>query len=253
MSLRYCFEESYVKATLSRSKSKDLAVIDTDGISTSVIKAAVERGVFVYGYINAAALENGRSYYTGLKHLRLAKYEGWSGEYWIDPTAQEWKKHIVNLAKTIKATGAIGVYLDNTDLYGYIRDKEIKKQYSRNLPSASSVYKALSDIILELDKIGLIVMPNGGDIFARKFITEHPGVIATVNQEGLLYEDFKKQSSSETAYRKNWCKWAQKHISGKVRIIDYTKNPIEIAKVKTYCAAHGWDCYISKHTDLRGD
>ena len=87
----------------------------------------------------------------------------------------------------------------------------------------------------------------------KKFITEHPGIIATINQEGVFYENVKKQSPSETAYRKNWCKWAKKHISGKVRTIDKYKKAAEIAEVKAYCLAHGWDCYISKHTDLRGD
>ena len=32
MALRYCFEQDKVLATLNRSKPKDLAVIDTDGI-----------------------------------------------------------------------------------------------------------------------------------------------------------------------------------------------------------------------------
>ena len=104
---------------------------------------------------------------------------------------------------------------------------------------------------LNIDPISAAM--NGGDDFVRRFVTEHPGIIATINQEGLFYEDFKKQSKGETEYRKNWCKWAQKHISGKVRIIDYCKKPAEIAKVKAYCFAHGWDCYISKHKNLEGD
>ena len=53
MSLRYCFEESKVIRTLSKSCKNDLAVIDTDNISTAAIKAACARGVWVYGYINA--------------------------------------------------------------------------------------------------------------------------------------------------------------------------------------------------------
>ena len=61
MSLRYCFEEDHVKATLARSKPSDLAVIDSDGISKAVIQAAVSRGVLVYDYINCGALEKGRS------------------------------------------------------------------------------------------------------------------------------------------------------------------------------------------------
>ena len=78
MALRYCFEQDKVLATLNRSKPKDLAVIDTDGIDPAKIKEAVDRGVFVYGYLNIGALEKERSYYTAFKSLRLAKYDGWA-------------------------------------------------------------------------------------------------------------------------------------------------------------------------------
>ena len=250
--LRYCFEQEYIARTLKKMKKHDLAVIDTDGISTAVIKAACARGVWVYGYINAGALEKERSYYSRFKHLRIAKYEGWDGEYWIDPTADEWKEHIVALAKTIKATGAIGVYLDNTDIY-YMCGHGFKNPL-RKAPSKDAVYHALEDIvdIIQTD-IGLIVMPNGGDTFVRRFVTEHPGIIQTINQEGLFYEDFRKQSKEETEYRKAYMKWAAKHIKGKVRGIEYCKKPAEIAYVKAYYAAHGWDVYISKHKNLEGD
>lgn len=252
MSLRYCFEESKVLRTLSASRKNDLTVIDTDGISRYEINYACARGVWVYGYINAGALERERSYYGRFKHLRIAKYEGWGGEYWIDPTAEEWKEHIVNLAKTIKATGAIGVYLDNTDIY-YMCGHRFKNPM-RKAPSKEAVYHALEDIVdtIQTD-IGLIVMPNGGDVFVRRFVTEHPGIIRTINQEGLFYEDFKKQSKEETEYRKAYMKWAAKHISGKVRGIEYCKKTSEIAYVKAYYAAHGWDVYISKHKNLEGD
>jgi len=253
MSLRYCFESEYVLATLNRSRRNDLAVIDTDGIDGSLIQSAVKRGVYVYGYVNVGALESGRFYYPQYKHLRLAKYDGWNGEYWIDPTAPEWKAHIIDLGKKIKALGGIGIYFDNSDIYYMVKDKKLRKQYSRAIPSADSVYKALSDIVIGLHNLGLIVMPNGGDVFAKKFITKHPGIISTINQEGLFYEDFKKQSKSETAYRKNWMKWAAKHVSGKVRGIEYCKRAPEIAACKAYYSAHGWDVYISKHKDLRGD
>ena len=252
MSLRYCFEESKVLRTISASRKNDLAVIDTDGISTAAIKAACARGVWVYGYINAGALEKERSYYSRLKHLRIAKYEGWDGEYWIDVTADEWKEHIVNLAKTIKATGAIGVYLDNTDIY-YMCSHGFKNPV-RKAPSKEAVYHALEDIVdIIQNDVGLIVMPNGGDTFVRRFVTEHPGIIQTINQEGLFYEDFRKQSKEETEYRKAYMKWAAKHIKGKIRGIEYCKKPAEIAYVKAYYAAHGWDVYISKHKNLEGD
>ena len=252
MALRYCFEESKVIRTLNASRKNDLAVIDTDGISTAAIKAACARGVWVYGYINAGALERGRSYYSKYKHLRIAKYDGWDGEYWIDPTADEWKEHIDVLARMIKATGAIGVYLDNTDIY-YMCGHGFKNPMKK-APSKEAVYHALEDIvdIIQHD-VGLIVMPNGGDTFVRRFVTEHPGIIQTINQEGLFYEDFKRNSAAEIEYRKDYMKWAAKHIKGKVRGIEYCKKPAEIAYVKAYYLAHGWDVYISKHKNLEGD
>ena len=124
----------------------------------------------------------------------------------------------------------------------------------RSAPSAQAVYTALANIILNIHKLGLIIMPNGGDVFLRKFMVAHPVVIATINQEGVFYSELnKKNKSADTKYYKDWCKWAQKRISGKVRIIEYTSSKTEQAKIKAYCVAHGWDVYFSKHKELRGD
>ena len=253
--LTYCFESAYVARTLAKCRKNDLAVVDTEGHELSV-KNAVSRGVWVYGYLNVGAVESGRSYYEDFHHIRLAKYRGWDGEYWINPTAKEWQDHCIALAKQIKATGAIGLYLDNTDIYYMCQQgfKEEKTKMLRSAPSAQAVYNALSNIILKINALGLIVMPNGGDVFLRKFMVAHPGVIATINQEGVFYSELnKKNKSADTKYYKDWCKWAQKHISGKARIVCYVTIKSEQAKIKAYCLAHGWDVYFSKHKELRGD
>jgi len=252
MALRYCFEQSYVARTLARSKPHDLAVIDTEGCE-SAVKNAVKRGVFVYGYLNVGALESERSYYSKFKHLRLAKYDGWSGEYWIDPTDKAWQDHVISLAKQIKATGAIGLYLDNTDIYYEIAEKEIDKQYSRNLPSAQAVYTALSNMVLKINALGLIVMPNGGDTFVRKFIRTHPNVIKTVNQEGVLYQDGKKQSAEDTKYYTEYLDWCRKK-GIYIRGIEYSKTKAQAVHAQLYYKKHKWQgIYISWHKDLRGD
>lgn len=249
MALRYCFEASHVPATLSACKRNDLAVVDTEG-RESLVRAAVKRGVWVYGYLNVGALEKERPYYDKLKHLRLAKYDGWSGEYWIDPTAREWQDHIVDLAKMVKATGAIGLYLDNTDIY-YMQ--EIEKQYSRNLPSAQAVYTALSNMALKINALGLIVMPNGGDVFVRKFIRAHPNIIKTVNQEGVLYQDGKKQSAEDTKYYTEYLDWCRKK-GIYIRGIEYPKTKAQAVHAQLYYKKHKWQgIYISWHKDLRGD
>ena len=253
--LTYCFEQDKVLKTLNRCKKNDLAVIDTDGIDPKWIRKAVDRGVYVYGYLNIGALEKERSYYTAFKSLRLAKYDGWEGEYWIDPTHANWQAHIYEEAEKIKATGAIGLYLDNTDIYWMCKEgfKEQKSTMMQTAPKAADVYNALASMVRGISRMGLIVMPNGGDEFVSRFIRENPGVIKTINQESLFYEDFKRLPKEETEYRKAYMKWAAKRISGKVRGIEYCKKASEIAYVKAYYAAHGWDVYISKHKNLEGD
>ena len=253
--LTYCFESAHVPRTLARCRKNDLAVVDTEGYEKAV-REAVSRRVYVYGYLNVGALEKERPYYSRFKSLRLAPYEGWDGEYWVDVTDKKWQEHIIAEAKKIKACGAIGLYLDNLDIYYMVKegfDEEGTHLY-RDAPPLHEVYIALTEVIIEIRRLGLVVMPNGGDTFLRWFMLNHPGVIQSINQEGVFYETLnKKNKSADTRYYKDYCKWAQKRISGKVRIIEYTSSKSEQAKIKAYCMAHGWDVYFSKHKELRGD
>ena len=250
MALRYCFEQSYVARTLAKSKPHDLAVIDTEGCE-SAVKSAVSRGVYVYGYLNAGALERERPYYGKFKHLRLAPYEGWDGEYWIDPTDMAWQQHLISEAKKMKSLGVIGLYLDNTDIYYMVTEGFHNPM--KAVPSPQSVYNALSSVIRKINSLGMIVMPNGGDTFVRKFASAYPSIIKTVNQEGVLYQDNKKQSSEDTKYYTeylDWCKRKGMYIRG----IEYAKSKTAMVKCKAYYARHGWQgLYISKHKNLEGD
>lgn len=251
--LRYCFEQDKVVKTLRATKKKGLAVIDTDGISKSEILQAVNRGVFVFGYLNAGALEKERGYYSKYKSLRLAPYEGWSGEYWVDPTARAWQQHLCDTAENIKKTGAIGLYFDNPDIY-YMVGHGFGEKAMRSAPSKDAVYKALANTINTIQAdIGLTVMPNGGEDFTMRFMKAYPGRIKTINQEGILYENFRRQPSRETRYRTEWMSWAKRH-GAYPRGIEYVKSAAGIAKCKAYYLAHGWPgLYISRHTNLCGD
>ena len=253
--LRYCFEEEYVKKTLERTKKAGLAVIDSDGIDSAIIQAAVKRGVFIYDYLNIGALESGRSYYSKFKEIRIAKYDGWPGEYWVDVTDKAWQQHLIEEAKKKKKLGVIGLYFDNVDIYWKVING-FGNAAMRKAPSKDAVYKALLNVITTIVMdVGLIVMPNGGEDFVKRLFKEGYGqvLIKTVNQEGVLYEDFKAQPSSERKYRTSYLDWAKKQ-GLYIRGIEYVKSASGILKAKAYYKAHGWQgLYISKHTDLMGD
>lgn len=257
MALRYCFEESKVRKTLERSRKNDLAVIDSDGIPVSVIKKARNRGVLIYDYLNVGALERERSYYNRFKHLRIASYDGWTGEYWVDVTDTEWRSHLFEEAEKKKKAGAIGLYIDNTDIMWMCAEALDGMDTMRKVPDEQDVFEALAGLLRDIRyKLGLVVMPNGGDTFVRALFAlcaDADKIVQTVNQEGVLYLDNQRQRKADTAYYTKYLDWCvSKGLY--VRGIEYTKSRTAALRCRAYYAAHGYKgLYISKHKNLEGD
>lgn len=256
--LKYCFEQAYVVKTLGSMKKQELAVIDSDGISARTVRAAVDRGVFVYDYLNAGALERERSFYGRYKDLRLAEYDGWPGEYWVDVTSDKWKQHLIDEARLKKSKGAIGLYFDNGDILWMAKEgfRENGGGMLRKAPSANAVYRAMLNVIKTIvTDVGLIVMPNGADMLVRQMFADGYGksLIRTVNQEGCVYENFKRQPENETDYRTAYMLWALRQ-GLYVRGIEYVRSASGVREAKKHYQKHGFQgLYVSKHTDLRGD
>lgn len=256
MGMRICLEEDYVLKTLARSKKNDLAVVDIDNIDPKYVLEAVGRGVHVYGYLNACALEKERSYYNEFKDLRIARYSGWPGEYWVDVTDEKWQKHLLSEAERFKEAGCKGLYFDNFDLYYQcvVGFREDKTELIKPTPRAWSVYETLKNVMKEIVYgLGMTVMPNGGDLFVRKLINNgHKDLVKTVIQESVLYSGNKRVSSKDTTYFTNYLDWC-KEKGVKIRGIEYTNKATDAFKAKAYYKKHGWDIYISKHSYLKGD
>ena len=125
----------------------------------------------------------------------------------------------------------------------------------KSIPDPEKVFSALKYIVEEIvNKVGLIVMPNGADIFVRQlFLRGYGDLIKTVIQEGVLYSNFKKQNKYETDYLVeylNWCLDNGLYVRG----IEYVKSSSGIKEVKRFYSEHGYKgLYISKHKTLKGD
>lgn len=257
MAMRICLEEDYVLKTLTKSKKNDLAVVDIDNIDPKYVLEAVGRGVHVYGYLNPCALEKERDYYDEFKDLRIARYSGWPGEYWVDVTDERWQKHLISEAERFKKAGAKGLYFDNTDLYYQcvVGFRENKTEMLRPAPRAWSVYESLLKVMKELVYgLDLVVMPNGGDTFVRKLILNgHRDLVKTVIQESVLFSDNKRVSKEDKIYFTNyldWCKEKGIYIRG----IEYCSKLRYKTEAKAYYKKHGWNgLYISPQSDLRGN
>lgn len=256
--LRYCFEQERVLPMLRKMKD-GLAVIDSEGISGTTIKDILKKNpkLLIYDYLNAGALEQERSYYNDFKHLRLAKYSGWAGEYWIDVTDKKWQEHLIEEARKKKAKGAIGLYFDNADIYYMCAEgfREEKTNTMRKVPVAKDVYNALKYVVKTIvEDVGLVVMPNGGDDFVERLDNGGYGyLIKTVNQEGVCYTDQKATPAEDKKYYTKYLDKMKKR-GRYIRVIEYPKTKTQAAKAIAYAKLHGWQkVYISYHKNLLGD
>lgn len=123
------------------------------------------------------------------------------------------------------------------------------------IPDPEKVFFALKYVVEKITtEVGLIIMPNGADVFVRQMFHRGWGYyIKTVIQEGVLYSNFKKQNKYETAYLVeylNWCLDNGLYVRG----IEYVKSAAGIKEVKKFYSDHGYKgLYISKHKTLKGD
>ena len=256
MAMYVCFESGYVGRTLRKAKKNDLVVFDSDGIDQKIITDAKKRQVHLYDYLNVGSIEPSREYYDEFKNLRVARYSGWN-EFWVDVTDERWQDKMIELAREKKKKGAIGVYLDNADIYWQCLEgfKENKTKMLKPIPDHEKVFFALKYVIEKIViDVGLIVMPNGADVFVRQLFSRGWGyLIKTVNQEGILYQDFKKQNKADTIYFLKYVLWCLDN-GLYVRGIEYVKSASGIKEVKEFYKKYGIQgLYISKHKCLKGD
>ena len=256
MAMYVCFESGYVGRTLRIAKKNDLVIFDSDGIDQRIITDAKKRHVHLYDYLNVGSIEPSRKYYDEFKDLRIAKYSGWN-EFWIDVTDIRWQNKLIELAKEKKKKGAIGLYMDNGDILWQCIEgfKENKTKMLKPIPDPEKVFFALKYVVEKITtEVGLIIMPNGADVFVRQMFHRGWGYyIKTVIQEGVLYSNLKKQNKYETAYLieyLNWCLDNGLYVRG----IVYVKSASGIKEVKKFYSDHGYKgLYISKHKTLKGD
>lgn len=256
MAMYVCFESGYVGRTLRKAKKNDLVIFDSDGIDQKIIADAKKRQVHLYDYLNVGSIEPSRKYYNEFKDLRVARYSGWN-EFWVDVTDERWQDKMIELAKEKKKKGVIGLYMDNGDLLWQCMEgfKENKTKMLKPIPDPEKVFFSLKYIVEKITtEVGLIVMPNGADIFVRQLFSRGWGnLIKTVIQEGVLYSNFKKKNKYETAYLVEYLDWCLNN-GLYVRGIEYVKSESGIKEVKRFYSDHGYKgLYISKHKCLKGD
>lgn len=219
----------------------NIAVIDFAEFGDTQIKKLRSKGIKLISYLNVGAIEKGRSYYSKYKKYAIGNYSDWD-EKWMDLRAEAWQNFLLERAKSFKARGAIGLYIDNLDV---VEEYKPLKMYE-------SARKILKHIRKET---GLYLMVNGADYFVSRCIRDKVVHFQAIQQEEVFTRIINigknkcgSQTSAEKKRLKAYCIEARKHVD--VYLLEYRANAANRAKIAAFCKKYKMNYYNSKTVDL---
>lgn len=233
------------KTEISKLNDYKTVVIEPSNFSKSDIEQVHKDGKFVYGYLNVGSIEKFRSYYKDFKSLSLGTYENWPDERWIDVTASDWQKFIVQeLGKKYADKGIDGFFIDNTDVY---------YQYPRE-----EIFQGLTSIMKGLRDYKFKIIINGGDPFVSRCIDEKiaKDLFDGINQECVFTSiDFDNksygiQAKDETKRYKEYLSKVKK-AGLEVYLLEYGADRSIQEMIDEYCKQNDFKYYNAESLELK--
>ena len=219
----------------------NIAVIDFAEFSNTQIKKLWSAGIKLISYLNVGAIEKGRSYYAKYKKFAVGTYADWD-EKWMDLRAETWQDFLLERAKSFKAKGAIGLYIDNLDV---VEEYKPLKMYE----PARAILKHIRK------ETGLYLMVNGADHFVSRCIRDQVVHFQAIQQEEVFTRIINigknkcgSQTKTEKKRLKAYCIEARKHVD--VYLLEYRASTVSKAKIAAFCKKYKMNYYNSKTVDL---
>ena len=219
----------------------NIAVVDFAEFDDKQIKKLKANGIKLISYLNVGAIEKGRSYYDKYKKFAVGTYAEWD-EKWMALRAAQWQDFLLERAKSFKARGAIGLYIDNLDV---VEEFKPLKMYE----SARAILKHIRK------ETGLYLMVNGADYFVSRCIRDKVVHFQAIQQEEVFTRIInigKNKCGSQTATEKKrlkaYCVEARKHVD--VYLLEYRASAANKVKISAFCKKYKMNYYNSKTVDL---
>ena len=215
-------------------------VIDAQYFKKEEIEAFKGRGHKVLSYINVGSLENFRSYYKRFKALKIARYENWDEEIWINVADSKWQEFMIGeMLPNLVRKGIDGFFVDNCDVY-YVSP-------------TSDIMTGLTNIMKALKQTGLQVVINGGDMYLDAYCKSGGSwddVITGINQENVFAKIIwskKKFGKADPEDHKYFMSYVERYgkLGADIYLLEYTKDKKLIKEISEYCKSHGFYYYVS--------
>lgn len=223
----------------------ETVVIDAQYFEAKEIKAFKREGHRVLSYINIGSLEDFRDYYDTYKDLKLADYENWEEEIWIDVSDSRWQEFMTGeLIPELAGKGIDGFFVDNCDVY-------------YNFPT-DGIINGLTVMMTSMVDTGLEVIINGGDCYLDSYCNNGGSwddVITGINQESVFSSILWNEDSFGTADpddHEYFIDYIERYseLGADIYLLEYSTDKDLINQIESYCDKHGFYYYISDSVEL---
>lgn len=221
-------------------------VVDAFYYKKSDIDYLHKNGIKVYSYLNIGSIESFRDYYKKFSSLILGDYENWPDEKWIDVSNDEWRKYVINnLAGSLADKGVDGFFIDNVDVYSYLKTDNIFK----------GVLTILDDLKVKYNKP---IIVNGGYDFFNKAITDGYTLNTLTNAVNIecLYTNINFNTDkfviNDEDTVSSSLEYANKLYDNglKIYIIEYSNSSVTNNKIQKFYKKYPYSIYIAKSKKL---
>lgn len=218
----------------------ELMVLDPDAYTASEIKRLNVAGVKVLAYLSVGEAEKYRSFFSKLAgtDLIIGENPHWPENYPVKFWDPLWKDLLIKYSKEILNKGFNGLFVDVVDAWQNFPepDQPNRKKQMENL------LIDLARHMLNHDSKHWLIIQNSHELLENPCLQK---LTTGINQESLF------ASWAETEIDPDWQKYKIAALEklrrqGKiVTLIEYTREPIDMARIRMRAAVHGFTPYFT--------
>lgn len=231
---------SHIPVEKLLSTGAEMMVLDPDAYNEEEIKALNSAGIKILAYLSVGEAEKYRRHFSKLEGTDLIIQENplWSENFQIKFWEPLWKSLLINYSKEILNKGFKGLFVDVVDAWQNFPESEQPKRKEQ----MERLLIDLAEHMLNHDSKHWLVIQNSHELLENPCLEK---LTTGINQESL-YASWAEAKIEPEWQRNKILALENLRRKGKlVTLIEYTRNSIDMVRIKMRAAVHGFSPYFT--------
>ncbi len=218
----------------------ELMVLDPDAYSQEEVKAIKSAGVKVLAYLSVGEAEKYRRHFSQLEGTDLIIEENpdWPENFPVKFWEPIWKSLLTSYSKEILNKGFNGLFVDVVDAWQNFPESERPKRKEQ----MENLLIDLAKNMHEHDSEHWLMIQNSHELLENPCLEK---LTAGINQESLFASWAETEIDPEWQRNKILALENLRRRGKLITLIEYTRNPIDMVRIRMRAAMHGFTPYFS--------